>query len=155
MYPNKPMKHSLESFMEYSEISNYPSKKQKIAEGAEIRARPQMTTMDINPFKNRPYSQRYKEILRTRQNLPAWEEKTNILNLVKDNQIVIVQGETGSGKTTQIPQFLLNSGYIKGIAVTQPRRVAAMSVSKRVSEELDVELGDEIGYTIRDRKSVV
>jgi len=61
------------------------------------------------------------------------------------NRIIIVIGETGSGKTTQIPQYLLEMGFgshIKGrICCTQPRRVAAMSVAKRVAEELDVKLG--------------
>ena len=57
-----------------------------------------------------------------------------LLQLVKENQIVIIQGETGSGKTTQIPQFLLDAGYYGGIVCTQPRRVAAMSIAKRVSQ---------------------
>ena len=62
-------------------------------------------------------------------------------------------GETGSGKTTQIPQFVLfdNLPHITGlqVACTQPRRVAAMSVAKRVSDEMDVKLGEEVGYSIR------
>ena len=65
--------------------------------------------------------------------------------------MVVVIGETGSGKTTQMTQYLIEDGYsARGmIGCTQPRRVAAMSVAKRVSEEMDVELGAEVGYSIR------
>lgn len=71
--------------------------------------------------------------------------------MVKKNQVTVLVGETGSGKTTQMTQFLLDKGYgEKGtIGCTQPRRVAAMSVAARVAEEADVTLGEEVGYTIR------
>lgn len=65
---------------------------------------------------------------------------------------MIIQGETGSGKTTQIPQFLHEAGFTDGgkkIGCTQPRRVAAMSVAARVAEEMGVKLGNEVGYSIR------
>ena len=67
-----------------------------------------------------------------------------------DNQVLIVIGETGSGKTTQITQYLAEAGYtVKGkIGCTQPRRVAAMSVAKRVSEEFGCRLGQEVGLWI-------
>ena len=107
------------------------------------------TESSINPYTKKLYSSNYYTLLEKRATLPAWEAKSNIIKLVKENQIVIIQGETGSGKTTQIPQFLLESGYTNGIACTQPRRVAAMSVAKRVSEEMDVELGMQVGYTVR------
>ncbi len=61
-------------------------------------------------------------------------------------------GETGSGKTTQIVQFIAEAGYTRSgkmVACTQPRRVAAMSVARRVADEMDVQLGEEVGYSIR------
>ena len=105
-----------------------------------------------NPLNNRPYSKKYHEILKQRKKLPVWEQKDEFKDMLKKNQTIVLVGETGSGKTTQIPAFIVEAGYTKNkrmVACTQPRRVAAMSVSKRVSEEMDVELGEEVGYTIR------
>jgi len=106
---------------------------------------------DSNPFTGKPYSSRYFEILRTRLKLPCYEARDKAVEMVKSNQSSVLIGETGSGKTTQVPQFLLQEGYADklSIAVTQPRRVAAMSVAARVAQEMDVELGAEVGYLIR------
>jgi pre-mRNA-splicing factor ATP-dependent RNA helicase DHX15/PRP43 len=72
--------------------------------------------------------------------------------MINNHQTTILVGETGSGKTTQIAQFIAEAGYTQSkrmIACTQPRRVAAMSVARRVAEEMDVVLGEEVGYSIR------
>ncbi|SCZ94412.1 BZ3500_MvSof-1268-A1-R1_Chr12-2g03882 [Microbotryum saponariae] len=94
---------------------------------------------------------RNKSLKQQRQYLPAFASREDLLNVVRENQVVICIGETGSGKTTQLTQFLHEEGYSDFgiIGCTQPRRVAAMSVAKRVSEEMEVELGAEVGYVIR------
>ena len=103
-----------------------------------------------NPWTGNPFTSRYREILQKRKQLPVYEFKEQLEKVVQENQVVIIEGETGSGKTTQIPQFLLPLLAKHGqVCCTQPRRVAAMSIAKRVSEEMDVELGEEVGYTIR------
>ena len=86
-----------------------------------------------------------------REELPVFKQRENLLTAIRDHKILIVEGETGSGKTTQIPQYLYEVGYTKfgKIACTQPRRVAAMSVAARVAKELKVKLGHEVGYSIR------
>jgi len=70
---------------------------------------------------------------------------------ILQNQVLIVVGDTGSGKTTQMTQYLAEAGYADRLKIgcTQPRRVAAMSVAKRVAEEVGCRLGQEVGYTIR------
>ncbi|XP_045475349.1 ATP-dependent RNA helicase DHX8 isoform X2 [Harmonia axyridis] len=90
-------------------------------------------------------------IIQQRESLPIYKLKDELRKAVHDNQILIVIGETGSGKTTQITQYLAEAGFTaRGkIGCTQPRRVAAMSVAKRVSEEFGCRLGQEVGYTIR------
>uniref|UniRef100_A0A8C9L7D5 ATP-dependent RNA helicase DHX8 n=1 Tax=Pavo cristatus TaxID=9049 RepID=A0A8C9L7D5_PAVCR len=90
-------------------------------------------------------------IIEQRESLPIFRLKEQLIQAVHDNQILIVIGETGSGKTTQITQYLAEAGYTSRgkIGCTQPRRVAAMSVAKRVSEEFGCCLGQEVGYTIR------
>ncbi|KAL8195159.1 UNVERIFIED_CONTAM: Pre-mRNA-splicing factor ATP-dependent RNA helicase PRP16 [Gekko kuhli] len=92
-----------------------------------------------------------KSIAEQRQYLPIFAVQQELLTVIRDNSIVIVVGETGSGKTTQLTQYLHKDGYTDYgmIGCTQPRRVAAMSVAKRVSEEMSVSLGEEVGYAIR------
>ena len=86
-----------------------------------------------------------------REFLPAFAVREDLLRVIRDNQVVVVVGQTGSGKTTQLTQFLYEDGYAETglIGCTQPRRVAAMSVAKRVSEEMEVPLGGLVGYAIR------
>ncbi|QCD83387.1 ATP-dependent RNA helicase DHX8/PRP22 [Vigna unguiculata] len=86
--------------------------------------------------------------------LPIVQYEEKIIETVERNAVVVVIGETGSGKSTQLSQMLHRRGYGK-IAVTQPRRVAAVSVARRVAQELGVQLGEEVGYAIRfeDRTS--
>jgi pre-mRNA-splicing factor ATP-dependent RNA helicase DHX38/PRP16 len=92
-----------------------------------------------------------KTLREQRQYLPAFAVREDLLRVIRDNQVTIVVGQTGSGKTTQLTQFLMEDGYGKSglIGCTQPRRVAAMSVAKRVSEEMEVKLGGLVGYAIR------
>ena len=97
------------------------------------------------------------QIQQEKQNLPIYEYKQEILKLIKDKKILIIEGETGSGKTTQIPQYLYENGFCdnnKKICVTQPRRVAAMSVASRVAYEMGVKCGHEVGYSIRFEENV-
>ena len=83
--------------------------------------------------------------------LPVFKHRSRIVQAVIDNQVIVITSDTGSGKTTQIPQYLAASEHFKDqrIIVTQPRRVAATSVARRVSEEVGCVLGDEVGYAIR------
>lgn len=99
-----------------------------------------------------------EEIRTQRKSLPAYAVREELMKIINENQIIVVIGETGSGKTTQLVQFLSDAGYTKSIdkdgkrlmvGCTQPRRVAAMSVAKRVSEEVGCKLGEDVGYSIR------
>jgi len=107
----------------------------------------------LNPLTGLPYTQKYYEIYRKRIGLPVWEYRDKFFDLLANNQTIVLVGETGSGKTTQIPQwsveYVRKLGVNKKVACTQPRRVAAMSVAQRVADEMDVGLGQEVGYTIR------
>ena len=94
---------------------------------------------------------RNKTMAEQRASLPVYSLKQELIKAVTENQILVVIGETGSGKTTQMTQYMAEAGFTsKGIiGCTQPRRVAAMSVSKRVAEEFGCRLGQEVGYSIR------
>lgn len=95
--------------------------------------------------------QEFADIQDTRKSLPVFAYRDQFLAALEDHQILVVVGETGSGKTTQLPQYLHEAGYTtRGkVGCTQPRRVAAMSVAARVAKEMGVRLGSEVGYAIR------
>ena len=93
-----------------------------------------------------------KSIDETRKSLPIYQYREQLLEAIKEHQVLIVVAETGSGKTTQLPQYLHEAGYTANgmkVGCTQPRRVAAMSVAARVAEEVGTKVGYEVGYSIR------
>ncbi|KAF5383403.1 hypothetical protein D9757_006182 [Collybiopsis confluens] len=96
---------------------------------------------------------RNRTLKEQREYLPAFACREDLMKVIRENQVIVVVGETGSGKTTQLTQFLYEDGYCQHgiVGCTQPRRVAAMSVAKRVSEEMEVvvQTGSTVGYAIR------
>lgn len=109
----------------------------------------------LNAWQNKRETPEYKQRLQQRQNLPAMQQSANILEMIATDQVVLVVGATGCGKTTQIPQILLDdriakeqgSGY--HIVCTQPRRISAITVAERVAYERNESLGQSVGYQIR------
>ncbi|QSL65649.1 hypothetical protein MERGE_002962 [Pneumocystis wakefieldiae] len=115
-------------------------------------------TNDIPDWKKATFSKNTSfgkitnlSITEQRQALPVFKLRTSFIEAIRKNQLIIVVGDTGSGKTTQITQYLAEEGFANNgkIGCTQPRRVAAMSVARRVAEEVGCRLGQEVGYTIR------
>ncbi|KAG7891919.1 hypothetical protein KL936_001862 [Ogataea polymorpha] len=100
------------------------------------------------PVDMRLIKQKAAKLLSVRESLPVYQVKNELLAQVRSAKVCVLIGETGSGKSTQIPQFLMDENK-KGIAVTQPRRVAAINLATRVSEEYGCVLGREVGYSVR------
>ncbi|PAN25371.1 hypothetical protein PAHAL_4G296300 [Panicum hallii] len=102
--------------------------------------------------KQQNYQRRRQQIREQRKSLPIASVEKRLVDEVRKNDTLIIVGETGSGKTTQLPQFLYDGGFCqdgKVIGITQPRRVAAVTVAKRVAEECNDQLGKKVGYSIR------
>lgn len=106
-------------------------------------------------FQKKQSSRRFRSMLEQRRNLPAWQEQDTILAQLEGCQVLVVSGMTGCGKTTQIPQFILDAslrgsaGQVANIICTQPRRISAISVAQRVAQERAESLGKSVGYQIR------
>ncbi|KAJ0106148.1 hypothetical protein Patl1_19734 [Pistacia atlantica] len=96
-----------------------------------------------------------QKMLEFRRSLPAHKEREALLNAIAQNQVVVVSGETGCGKTTQLPQYILESeieaarGLACSIICTQPRRISAIAVSERVAAERGEKIGESVGYKVR------
>ena len=125
--------------------------------GGNNRARKQGNQQGSNQSnqQNRPAPRRYEplipEVITYPEELPVSERREDIMNAIRDNQVVIIAGETGSGKTTQIPKMCLDLGLGANglIGHTQPRRLAARSVAERIAEELGQKIGETVGYQVR------
>ncbi|KAK7516306.1 DEAD/DEAH box helicase-like protein [Phyllosticta citriasiana] len=109
----------------------------------------------LEQWRLKQQSPEQQRMLRVRENLPAWKLQQSIIEVVNSHQVVIVSGETGSGKSTQSVQFLLDDyiqrqlGEAVNIVCTQPRRISALGLADRVSDERCGAVGDEVGYSIR------
>ncbi|ENN82303.1 hypothetical protein YQE_01321, partial [Dendroctonus ponderosae] len=109
----------------------------------------------IRDFSEKKLSSKYGEMLGARKKLPAWTLRNDILNFIQQSQVVVISGETGCGKSTQVPQFILDdwiSNYNQKhleIVCTQPRRISAIGVAERVANERLENAGSTVGYQIR------
>ncbi|KAH3672031.1 hypothetical protein WICMUC_004478 [Wickerhamomyces mucosus] len=142
-----PAEEEILEFHNAGEFKNFKPHKTTASQAEKLE------TSENNPFTGQAFTQKYFDILKARRDLPVHAQRDEFLKIFQSTQIMVFVGETGSGKTTQIPQFVLYDDlpHLKGtqVACTQPRRVAAMSVAARVADEMDVELGEEVGYNIR------
>ncbi|CAG9856904.1 unnamed protein product [Phyllotreta striolata] len=111
----------------------------------------------VESYSAKLKDEKYKKMLNVRKNLPAWTLKKHILNVISQSPVVVISGETGCGKSTQVPQFILD-GWIKNyesdnnhveIVCTQPRRISAIGVAERVADERVEKIGNTVGYQIR------
>lgn len=127
---------------------------QKILTPEEIR----QTDDEISAkFKSVVTRKNYLEMLQYRKKLPAWGLMNDILNTIQQSQVVVISGETGCGKSTQVPQYILDDWLVNyptdskhvEIVCTQPRRISAISVAQRVADERCAKLGNTVGYQIR------
>lgn len=103
-------------------------------------------------FKQKEKFNKLKKLRRSQANLPVAKYKQEIIDAVRAESVVLIAGDTGCGKSTQVPQYLFAAGY-RSVACTQPRRIACISLSKRVAHEMLCEFGTEVGYQIRFERS--
>ncbi|KAM9257545.1 putative ATP-dependent RNA helicase DHX57 isoform 1-T1 [Cariama cristata] len=139
------------------ENESYVNVKKKLSKKYDVQAK-SMYNENVkicSQFRLKKSSRHFQSMLYERQKLPAWQERETILDLLKSHQVLVVCGMTGCGKTTQIPQFILDASLqgtpsrVANIICTQPRRISAISVAERVAKERTERIGLTVGYQIR------
>ncbi|XP_053917909.1 putative ATP-dependent RNA helicase DHX57 isoform X2 [Cuculus canorus] len=140
-----------------AENESYVKLKKKLSEKYDVPAK-SLYNENVKicmQFRLKKSSRHFRSMLYERQKLPAWQERETILDLLKSHQVLVVSGMTGCGKTTQIPQFILDESLqgspsrVANIICTQPRRISAISVAERVAKERTERIGLTVGYQIR------
>ena len=140
--------------------NNSPEKKNRSQKGStgstrKIKEIQACTTEAQNSKKLERKNKIPEKIKKFRKNLPIFEEQQSILEAIRSNQVVLIKGETGCGKTTQVPQYILEdrinhgNGSMTNILVTQPRRISAVSMANRVAEERGEKMGQNNGPQVR------
>lgn len=99
--------------------------------------------------KSRPSAEKFRQICEQKMRLPIYACKQDLVSQIRANSTTIVLAETGSGKSTQVPQYLIEDNSSEYIAITQPRRVAALSLASRVAQEMNQHVGHTVGYSVR------
>ncbi|XP_055346889.1 ATP-dependent DNA/RNA helicase DHX36-like [Paramacrobiotus metropolitanus] len=151
--------HETEEWQEIVETDTASAPALNLDPGVQIRL-DSLSLQFVDEFSQKRQKPLYKEMLAFRQKLPAWAARKDLLEMVNSSQVCVVSGETGCGKTTQLPQFILDDWIERGegarcsIIVTQPRRISAISVSERIARERAEELGISVGYQIRLEKKL-
>lgn len=130
-------------------------KKPKNKKRKSIKNDPEINEQLLNKLKEKEKDPKYIEMIKYREKLPSYKYQNPIIDGLENNQVIIISGETGCGKSTQTPQFILdhyirnNKGSLCNIYCTQPRRISALSLAARVAAERNEEVGESIGYIIR------
>jgi ATP-dependent RNA helicase DHX29 len=138
---------------------NFSSKNIKVVSETKIPKERSKSVFSREEYAKKIDSIGYREYEQIRKHLPAYSKKQDLVKMINENRVVIISGETGSGKSTQVPQFIFEDCVSRGVEFnlicTEPRRISAISLASRVSIELNDRLGNLVGYQVKNdsRKS--